>query len=139
MSVYIPEDQVDPDGINNADVEASDELYPSLTFDGYTDGIMVDDDEALVQSIYKRLTTPLSTFPGVYDENYGLYIDDLIGNAPDNIVQTILTQRITDCLSVEDRVVSVDSVEFDIDSDQVSMCITVTTVDATQVSINVEL
>lgn len=79
----------------------------SDTVRGYTDEI-----EAMKQAIYKILLTERFRYV-MYSENYGIELSDLFGQ-PVSYVCPELERRITEALTWDDRIESVDNFEFDI-------------------------
>jgi len=73
---------------------------------GYTDG-----QEAMKQAIYKILNTERYQYI-MYSWNYGIELIDLYGE-PVSYVVPELERRITDALSVDERIESVSDFEFD--------------------------
>ncbi|MFI3230479.1 MAG: DUF2634 domain-containing protein [bacterium] len=69
-----------------------------------------DDLQSLAQSIYKIFMTPRYIYP-IYDWNYGIEIDDLIG-MPKPYIKSQLERRIKDALSTDDRINLVYDFEF---------------------------
>lgn len=74
---------------------------------GYTDG-----QEAMIQAIYKILQTERYQYI-MYSWNYGIETLDLYGE-PVSYVCPELERRITEALTWDDRIESVDNFEFDI-------------------------
>lgn len=74
---------------------------------GYTDG-----QEAMQQAIYKILNTERYQYV-MYSWNYGIELLDLYGE-PVSYVCPELERRITEALTWDDRIQSVDSFEFNI-------------------------
>lgn len=73
---------------------------------GYT-----DEQEAMQQAIYKILNTERYQYI-IYSWNYGIELIDLYGE-PVSYVVPELERRITDALSVDERIESVSDFEFD--------------------------
>lgn len=73
---------------------------------GYTDG-----QEAMKQAIYKILSTERYRYI-MYSKNYGIELTDLYGE-PLSYVCPELKRRITEALTWDDRIESVDCFEFD--------------------------
>ena len=73
---------------------------------GYT-----DEQEAMQQAIYKILNTERYQYI-IYSWNYGIELIDLYGE-PASYVVPELERRITDALSVDERIESVSDFEFD--------------------------
>ncbi len=81
-----------------------------------------DEIKALTQSIYKILITKRYKYE-IYDWNYGIEIDDLIG-MPKPYVKIEIERRIKDALSIDDRILEVYDFEFfDIYNDRCSLCV----------------
>lgn len=74
---------------------------------GYTDG-----QEAMKQAIYKILNTERYQYI-MYSWNYGIELLDLYGE-PVSYVCPELERRITEALTWDERIKSVDNFEFDI-------------------------
>lgn len=74
---------------------------------GYTDG-----QEAMKQTIYKILNTERYQYV-MYSWNYGIELLDLYGE-PVSYVCPELERRITEALTWDDRIQSVDNFEFNI-------------------------
>lgn len=89
---------------------------------------MVDETEALKQSVFCRLMTIRGQHP-VYDDddNYGLPLFDLLGqSAP--LVYVLLTNCITETLLRDDRILSVSGFVFDTDRKSVTVSFSVQSV-----------
>lgn len=81
-----------------------------------------DDIKSLTQAIYKVLITKRYKFE-IYDWNYGIEIDDLIG-MPKEYVKIEIERRIIDTLSIDDRIEDVYDFKFyDIFNDRCSLCV----------------
>ena len=81
-----------------------------------------DDVKSLTQAIYKILITKRYKFE-IYDWNYGIEIDDLIG-MPKEYVKIEIERRIKDALSIDDRIEEVCEFEFfDIFNDRCSLVV----------------
>lgn len=78
----------------------------SDTVRGYTDEL-----EAMKQAIYKILLTERFRYV-MYSANYGIELLDLFGQ-PVSYVCPELERRITEALTWDDRIESVDNFEFD--------------------------
>lgn len=91
------------------------ETQPSLTYaldieHGRIRG-MVDELESLRQSIYLILSVERYQYP-IYSYNYGVELVDLIGQ-PKDFVMSEVKRRITEALTQDDRINSVDCWEFE--------------------------
>ena len=81
-----------------------------------------DEINSLIQAIYKILITKRYKYE-IYDWNYGMEIDDLIG-MPKEYVKVEIEKRIVDALSIDDRIEEVYNFEFfDIHNDRCSLCV----------------
>lgn len=89
---------------------------------------MIDESEALKQSVFYRLMTIRGQLR-IYDENekYGLSLFELLGqSAP--LVYVLLTNCITETLLRDDRIRSVTGFVFDTDRKAVTVSFTVNSV-----------
>ena len=88
----------------------------------------IDDKEALKQAIYKQLNTKKDIY--IIYPNYGINIEDLLGE-PKNLAYIELTGRIEQCLTKDDRVLSVSNFYYDREKskkDELSISFTVNSV-----------
>lgn len=83
----------------------------------------IDGIEAIKQMIYKTLMTNRYKYE-IYDWNYGVELDDLIGK-PKDFVKAELPRRIEEALTVDDRVDEVADFEFK-DVDKTTLLVTFT-------------
>lgn len=72
----------------------------------------VDELAAMKQAVYKILNTERYLYP-VYSWDYGVELDDLLGE-PADYVCAELERRISEALTQDDRIESVDGFEFDL-------------------------
>ncbi len=72
----------------------------------------LDELEAMKQVIYKILNTNRYQYL-IYSWNYGIELDGLLGE-PVNYVCAELQRRITEALIQDDRIISVDSFNFEL-------------------------
>lgn len=94
------------------------DVAPSQTFDldlehrepNWRLNKMIDEKEALKQSILKRLQTERGVYE-IYSPTYGMSFYDLIGK-PKDYVQSEIKQRIVDNLLVDDRIKDIYQFEF---------------------------
>lgn len=93
-------------------------VYLKDRLKGFTDEI-----EALKQTIYFILNTERYDYL-IYDWNYGFQIKDLIGQNPNDILQTIQS-RISDALIQDTRITEVSNFSFDIIKNKVKVTFTV--------------
>ncbi|WP_128894622.1 DUF2634 domain-containing protein [Longirhabdus pacifica] len=87
---------------------------------GYT-----DEQEAMKQAIYKILNTERYAYV-IYSWNYGFEWQDLIGK-PSSYVYPVLQQRITEALTQDERITSVDAFSFSSHKKDVHISFTVHT------------
>ncbi len=81
-----------------------------------------DEIKSLTQAIYKILITKRYKYE-IYDWNYGIEIDDLIG-MPKEYVKMEIERRIIDALSIDDRINNVYGFQFfDIYNDRCSLLV----------------
>ena len=92
----------------------------SQTIAGFTDGL-----EAMKQAIYKILNTERYEYL-IYSWRYGIEITDLFGEAPAYIYPE-LKRRISEALTQDDRIQSVDAFSFAVDRGTVRVTFTVHT------------
>lgn len=117
-----------PEGIELNDV--IDESLPTNTFIVNTDAEQIagmnDGLEAMRQAVEIILTTKRFDHQ-IYTDNFGVELDDLIGEDPDYIEST-LPERIRDAFSVDDRILSEQNYTFTIEGDTMLVTFDVTTV-----------
>lgn len=87
---------------------------------------MTDEADAMLQAIYLVLFVERYQYP-VYSYNYGVELEDLIGQ-PKDYVMSEVKRRITEALTQDDRINSVDSWEFDTTKKAVIVSFTVHTI-----------
>lgn len=97
------------------------EILPSRTYkmhlsqrviNGFTDG-----KDAIQQAIYMILNTERYQYI-IYSWNYGIELEDLFGE-PVTYVCPELERRITEALTQDERIISVDTFSFDTDKKRV--------------------
>lgn len=88
---------------------------------GYTDG-----QEAMKQAIYKVLNTERFEY-GAYSNNYGVELNELIG-MPMTYVLPEIKRCITEALTWDSRINSVDGFEFETEMGKVHCMFTVHTI-----------
>ena len=105
-------------------------IYPSKTYAmdlqngwirGFTDG-----QEAMKQAIYKVLNTERFTY-GAYSNNYGVELNNLFG-MPMTYVLPEIKRCITEALTWDSRIESVDNFEFETEMGKVHCMFTVHTI-----------
>lgn len=77
-----------------------------------------DRQAAMQQVIYKILRTERYKYPKVYSDNYGVELLDLIGQ-PIPYVLPELERRITEALTWDERITSVDNFDFEVKKSKV--------------------
>ena len=70
-----------------------------------------DEADALLQTIYLILSVERYQYP-IYSYNYGVELADLIGQPKDFVISEI-KRRVTEALTQDDRINSVDGWEFE--------------------------
>lgn len=111
-------------------IEFEEQRQPSYTYKldidrGRVKG-MTDEANAMLQAIYLVLSVERYQYP-IYSYNYGVELEDLIGQ-PKDYVMSEVKRRITEALTQDDRINSVDSWEFDTTKKAVIVSFTVHTI-----------
>ena len=111
-------------------IEFEEQRQPSYTYKldinrGRVKG-MTDEADAMLQAIYLVLSVERYQYP-IYSYNYGVELEDLIGQ-PKDYVMSEVKRRITEALTQDDRINSVDSWEFDTTKKAVIVSFTVHTI-----------
>lgn len=119
--------EIDDNVIQEEDLELI--TYPTKTYymdleKGRIRGFS-DDLESMKQVIFLALNTERSTYLA-YSDNYGVELVDLIGE-PMSYVLAELERRITEALTWDSRIESVDNFEFEVDGRSVHVTFTVHT------------
>lgn len=86
----------------------------------------VSEIEELKQAIYKILSTERYKYV-IYSFNYGIELSDLFGQPPQYVCPE-LQRRITDALSVDDRITGINNFDFDIEQDIIKVKFDVNTI-----------
>lgn len=86
----------------------------------------VDNKEAMEQAIYKILNTERYSSL-IYSWNYGIELVDLFGQ-PMSFVLPELKRRITEALTQDERIQSVDAFSFEVDKRKVHVTFTAYTI-----------
>ena len=89
---------------------------------------MVNNADALVQSIYKALDTEKYGYD-IYGWAYGLDMEPFIGQDLDYI-QTNLPKYVEDCLLQDDRIISINN--FNVQQQEIDSCLITFDVDSTE-------
>jgi len=87
---------------------------------------MTDGADAMLQTIYLILSVERYAYP-IYSYNYGVELEDLIGK-PKDYVMSEVKRRITEALTQDDRINSVDGWEFSTTKKSVIVTFTVHTI-----------
>lgn len=111
-------------------IQFAEEKQPSYTYKldidrGRIRG-MTDEADAMLQAIYLVLSVERYQYP-IYSYNYGVELEDLIGQ-PKDYVMSEVKRRITEALTQDDRISSVDGWEFETTKKTVTATFTVHTI-----------
>ena len=82
--------------------------------------------EAMRQAVEIILTTKRFNYQ-IYDESFGIELEDLVGEDPDYIEST-LPERVRDAFSVDDRILREENYEFTTSGDTMTVTFDVITV-----------
>lgn len=94
-------------------------------------GGMVDGEQSLRQFIEKALLTARDRFL-IYDDDYGCDIHDLIGeNVTDNFLRAEIPRMIREALIYDERIESVENIEYRKEGDSLFVTFDVTATDGT--------
>ena len=115
-----------PEDIELDDIEEED--LPTNTFLVAEDQVagMNDSLEAMRQAVEIILTTKRFDYQ-IYTENFGIELDDLVGEDPDYI-ESVLPDRIRDAFSIDDRILSEQNYVFTTVGDTMTITFDVVTV-----------
>lgn len=116
----LPED-IDLDDIETEDIPTNTFLVDDEQVAGMDDGI-----EAMRQAVEIMLTTPRYDYQ-IYTANFGVELDDLIGQEPEYIESTLPT-RIREALSIDDRILREENYTFEFNGDSMLVTFDVITV-----------
>ena len=87
---------------------------------------MTDEADAMIQAVYLILSVERYQYP-IYSYNYGVELADLIGQ-PKDYVMSEAKRRITEALTQDDRIESVDEWAFETTKRSVIITFTVHTI-----------
>lgn len=87
---------------------------------------MTDEQDAVLQTVYLILNVERYAFP-IYSHNYGSELSDLIGQ-PMDFAMSEIKRRITEALTQDDRITSVDNWSFETSNRWVRASFTVNTI-----------
>ena len=107
---YLPQTGDDLDLIEFAMEQQPSHTYKLDIDRGRVKGI-TEDADALLQAVYLILSVERYQYP-IYSYNYGVELVDLIGQ-PKDFVMSEVKRRITEALTQDDRINSVDSWAFE--------------------------
>ena len=115
-----------PEDIELEDIDEED--LPTNTFLAYAEQIEGMDDslEAMRQAVHIILTTKRFNHQ-IYTENFGIELDDLIGEEPDYI-ESVFPDRIREAFSIDDRILSEQNFVFNTVGDTMTITFEVVTV-----------
>ena len=82
--------------------------------------------EAMRQAVEIILTTKRYNWQ-IYSENFGIELDDLVGEDPDYI-RTVFPTRVRDAFSVDNRILSAQNFVFNFEADRATITFDVITV-----------
>ena len=105
---------VNEDSVLQEDIEV--EEIPTTTYllNSATKQIegTIDDLEAIKQAVFLMLNIERMDYE-IYSDDYGVELDELIGS-PIQYVLSELKRRITECLTYDERIDSVDDFDFEV-------------------------
>lgn len=107
---YLPQTGDDLDLIEFAMAQQPSHTYKLDISRGRVKGT-TEDADALLQAVYLILSVERYQYP-IYSYNYGVELVDLIGQ-PKDFVMSEVKRRITEALTQDDRINSVDGWEFE--------------------------
>jgi hypothetical protein len=115
-----------PEDIELEDIDEED--LPTNTFLAYGEQIEGMDDslEAMRQAVHIILNTKRFNYQ-IYTENFGIELDDLIGEEPDYI-ESVFPDRIREAFSIDDRILSEQNYVFTTIGDTMTITFDVVTV-----------
>lgn len=116
----LPED-IDLDDIETEDIPTNTFLVDDEQVAGMDDGI-----EAMRQAVEIMLTTTRYDYQ-IYTANFGVELDDLIGQELQYIEST-LPDRIREALSIDDRILREENYTFEVNGDSMLVTFDVITV-----------
>lgn len=87
---------------------------------------MTNDADAMLQAVYLMLSVERYAYP-IYSYNYGVELADLIGQPKDYIMSEV-KRRITEALTQDNRIESVDEWKFETTKKSVIVTFTVHTI-----------
>lgn len=119
---YLPQTDEDFDTYNLDEEEQPGRTYKLDISRGRVKGVS-DDADALLQAVYLILSVERYQYP-IYSYNYGVELVDLIGQ-PKDYVMSEVKRRITEALTQDDRIDSIDGWEFESNNSSITVTFTV--------------
>ena len=116
----LPED-IDLEDVETEDIPTNTFLVDDEQVAGMDDGL-----EAIRQAVEIMLSTTRYDFQ-IYTANFGVELDDLIGQEPEYIESTLPT-RIREALSIDDRILREENYAFEVNGDSMLVSFDVITV-----------
>lgn len=116
----LPED-IDLEDVETEDIPTNTFLVDDEQVAGMDDGL-----EAIRQAVEIMLSTTRYDFQ-IYTANFGVELDDLIGQEPEYIESTLPT-RIREALSIDDRILREENYTFEVNGDSMLVSFDVITV-----------
>lgn len=101
----------DDDLIQDYDIAERATRTYRLNFDGRNSAGMLDGREAMKQAIYLILNTERYSYE-MYSWDYGVELEELIGDQNSDTLQVNVRNAITDALMQDDRITEVSDFEF---------------------------
>ena len=112
------------------ELDYEESIYPSKTYKLNDEKKriigMTDNSDAIKQSIYCILSTERYQYE-VYDEDYGVELNDLIGQPMDYVIAEI-QRRISEALTWDSRIENVEDFEFEIEKRKLTVTFVVNTI-----------
>jgi hypothetical protein len=105
---------------------------PTLTYrlnfeTGDIEPVLIDDEEAIKQTVFKRLNTARNRY-SIYSSDYGSDIEEIIyEDLPYDYLTKALQDEITTCLLIDERIKDVTNFVFDKTNDELNVQFTVST------------
>ena len=116
----------DDDLIQDYDIAEQTTRTYRLNFDGRNSAGMLDGREAMKQAIYLILNTERYRYE-MYSWDYGIELEELIGDQNSDTLQVNVRNAITDALIQDDRITEVSDFEFKREHERLSVTFSVTT------------
>ena len=116
----------DDDLIQDYDIAEQTTRTYRLNFDGRNSAGMLDGREAMKQAIYLILNTERYRYE-MYSWDYGIELEELIGDQNSDTLQVNVRNTITDALIQDDRITEVSDFEFKREHERLSVTFSVTT------------